>query len=180
MNFILFIVLFFIPISALAGGNEGVPVRFVFFQVLNFSLFVGALIYLLKKKIPALLKQKQNDFLEYRQKAIELEKKYIGECALVEKDLQVLVEKESNLNESVTKAVNLLEEELRSDSELWSDNLQKQVEQELKRQQFTKMTRLKDKLLSHVIQETEGQLKEIKQEEVLKLNNQIIQKWEKI
>ena len=176
----IFIILFFAPVSALAGGNEGVPVHFVFFQVLNFSLFVGALVYLLKKRIPALLERKQNDFLEYRQKAIELKKKHTEECAFLEKDLQILIEKEKNLNKSVTKAVHLLEEELRNESELWLENLQKQVEQELKRQQFTEMSRLKGKLLSHVIQETAGQLKEIKQEEVLKLNNQIIQKWEPI
>ena len=180
MAFIFFVILFLSPITAFAGGNEGVPVHFVFFQVLNFSLFIGALIYLLKKKIPSLLEQKQNDFLEYRQKAIKLEKKRIEECILLEKELQILAEKENNLDKSVANALNFLEEELRNESELWLENLQRQVEQELKRQQYTEMTRLKDKLLSHVLQETQGQLKEIKQEEVMRLNNQIIQRWEQI
>ena len=179
MTFI-FIILFFVPMSASAGENEGIPVHFVFFQVLNFSLFVGALIYLLKKKVPALLEQKQNDFLEYRQKAIELEKKHTEKCAFLEKDLQALMEKEKNLNKSVAKAVNLLEEELKNEGELWLENLQRQVEQELKRQQFTEISRLKNKLLSHVIQKTAGQLKEIKPEEILKLNSQTLQKWEQI
>ena len=180
MAFIFFIILFLSPITAFAGGNEGVPVSFVFFQILNFSLFVGALIYLLKKKLPSLLERKQNDFLEYRQKAIELEKKRIEECALLEKDLQVLAEKENNLDKSVAKALNLLEKELRSEGELWLENLQRQIEQELKRQQFTEMSRLKDKLLSRVLQETKEQLKEIKQEKILKLNNQMIQRWEQV
>lgn len=176
----IFIILFLFPVTVFAGGNEGVPVKFVFFQVLNFSLFLAALSYLLKKNVPALLKQKQQDFLEYRQKALDLEKKHGEECVLLEKDFQALLEKEKNLEASVTKALDLLEKELNNEKVQWLRNLQRQLEQELKRQQITEVSRLKNEILSHVIQKTENQLKEVKKDEVLKLNSQIIQKWEQM
>ena len=175
-----FVFLFFFPGFALAGGNEGIPVPFVFFQVLNFSLFLGALVYLVKKKVPALLEQRRRDFLEYRKKAMEMEKRHTAECVLLEQDLQNLEEKEKNLNASVAKALRLLEGELKNEGEYWLQNLQRQTEQELKRQQFTEMSRLKNKLLSHVVRNAADQLKEMEEDKILQLNRQIIQKWEKM
>ena len=64
------------PGVAFAASGEGIPFGFLFSQVLNFSLFVLILVFILRKKLPSFLRQKQSDFLEYRQKAKALEQKY--------------------------------------------------------------------------------------------------------
>ena len=169
---------FIVPVLVLAKGGEGVPVYFVFFQILNFSLFSLALWYLIRKHLPAFLERKQRDFLEYRERAKKLGEQYQKDCVFMEKEVQSLVEKEKNINQSVVEAVNNLKKELETQEKQWLENLRIQTEQEVKRHKLKEVNCLKDRLLSQVMQKTEKRLKETKTEEFTKkLSHWTIQKW---
>ncbi len=161
-----------------AGGDGEIPVRFVFFQILNFSLFAGALIYLIRKKIPSFLKQRTVDFLEYRKKAIEQENQQKEACLLLKKEVEELVEKEKNINQSVTKALNNLKEELELQEKQWSESLKLQVAREIKLRRLKEFNSLRDRFLFQVMQRTRKCLSEETGEPVIRLDR-IVQGWDK-
>ena len=84
-------------------SNEGVPWVSVLFQVINFSLFAGILVYLLKKYIPTFLSQKRLDFLEYRKRALALEKQYEESCLKLENEIAELDKKKIELKTDVKR-----------------------------------------------------------------------------
>ena len=59
------------PLLSLCAGGE-MPVSFILFQALNFTLFLLIIIYFLLKKAPAMLKSKQKDYLSMNAKAQNL------------------------------------------------------------------------------------------------------------
>ena len=171
-------VFLWIFLPGLAGaGEEGIPLRFVFFQIFNFCLFAGILVYLLRGKLPAFLQQKRKDFLDYRTRAKELEEQYQLDCASLEKELLELTEKEKNIESSVAKALETLRKELTVQEKQSLETQKKQANQEIKRQRIKELGNLKNRLLSLVLQQTKIKLKE--QTECLKkLNDRMIQKEE--
>ena len=181
MRFKIIIFLFILPVLVWAKGEGGIPARFVFFQVFNFSLFALALFYLTRKKLPVFLKQKQQDFLDYRTRAKELEKQNQTDCLFLEKEVQTLIKKKQDIKKSVAKALKALQEDLEIQERQWLENLNTQAAQEIKRQRLKELSGLKNRVLSKVMRQTKKQLKEMEEEELLrKLNHKVIQKWEQI
>ena len=181
MIFKVILIFLFLPMWVEAGGAEGTPLQFVFFQILNFSLFALVLGYLVRKKLPIFLQRKKEDFLEYQKKAKEMEKQSQLDYLSLKKELDILVEKEKNLKKSIEKALNNLKEELTEQGKQWRENLKVQATQEFKRQRLKGWVHLKDRILSQVMQQTQAQLKEIKKQDLIEnLNYQMIQKWEQI
>ena len=168
--------LFTIPVWAWAKGNEELPIRFIFFQILNFSVFVVALVYLVRKKIPVFLKQKSEDFLEYRRRAIEQENQKKKDCLLLEREVQNLVEKEKNISQSVTKALSNLKDELEIQEKQWLESLKSKTTREIKLRKFKEFNGLRNRLLFQVMQQTKEQLGGIKKESAIQLD-QIVRKW---
>ncbi len=175
------IIVFFLliqPIWSHAGGGDGIPVRFVFFQILNFSLFTLALFFLLRRKLPEFLKQKREDFVQYQRKAKKLEKEHQAICLSLEKKVQVLQNKESNMEQSVVKALNNLKEEMRVREKNDLDNLKVRARQEMERVKIKELNRLKTRVLFQVMEQTRRYLRAPEQAKSLEeLNYQIIQKW---
>ena len=167
-----------IPVCALAKGDGGIPLRFVFFQIFNFSLFVVALLYLIRKYLPSFLQRKREDFLEYRRKARELEKQHEQDFISLEKEVRLLAEKEKNIEESVTKALNNLKRELEAQEKQWLESVQRQADKEIKLQRFTELNHLKNRFLSQVMQQTKKQLKKGQAERPVYKLSQVIQQWE--
>lgn len=171
--------LFFSPLVAEAAGAGSIPIRFVFFQVLNFSLFVVALVYLLRKKLPPFLKQKRQDFLEYQKKAKDLEHGHQKDCLLLEKEIKSLIRKQENTQKMVRDALKDLRIEWEKQEEEWLENLKRHVGQELERQKIKQLGDLKTRLLSKVMTQVKTQLQEKEDAEFYNyLNYQGIQKWE--
>ena len=176
---IIIYILFFLPGVAWTSEEGTIPIRFVCFQVLNFSLFAIALFYLLRKKLPIFLKQKQQDFLEYRRKAKQLEHEHQQACLFLEQEIETLVKKQEKTQENVKKALEDLKMELKDQEKEWLDNFKKRTAQELKRQEIKQLENLKTRLLSKVMEQTEVQLQEkIKAGSLDQLSYQGMQKWE--
>ncbi len=174
-------ILFFLPGVVWASEEGTIPFRFVCFQVLNFSLFAIALFYLLRKKLPLFLKQKQQDFLEYRRKAKQLEQEHQQACLSLEQEIETLVKKQEKTQENVKKALEDLKMELKDQEKEWLDNFKKRTNQELKRQEIKQLENLKTRLLSKVMEQTKVQLEEkIKADSLDQLNYQGMRKWEGI
>lgn len=161
-----------------AGGDGEIPVRFVFFQILNFSLFAAALIYLIRKKVPGFLKQKEADFLAYRKKAIEQEDRQTEACLSLKKEVQGLVEKEKNIKQTVAKALDNLKEELETQERQWSESLKLQVAREMKLRRLKELKGLRDRFLFQVMQQTRKHLTETKEEPVVRWD-QMVKGWDK-
>jgi F0F1-type ATP synthase membrane subunit b/b' len=161
-----------------AGGGGEIPVRFVFFQILNFSLFAVALMYLIRKKAPGYLKQKEADFLEYRKKAMEQEDRQTGACLSLKKEVQGLVEKEKNIKQTVATALDNLKEELETQEKQWSESLKLQVAREIKLRRLKELNGLRDRFLFQVMQQTRKHLAETKEESVIRLD-QMVKGWDK-
>ena len=143
--------MFFLHFVVEAAGEGGIPLRFVFFQIFNFSLFMIALVYLVRKKAPAFLKQKQVDFLEYQNRAKKLEEEHQQACFLLEQEIKTLVRKQERIQEMVKKALEDLKIKWEKQEKQDLDNLRKRLDQQLKRQKIKRMGDLKTKLLSKVM-----------------------------
>ena len=179
MKKIIFFSLLIFPVSVFAA-SDGVPWSFVFFQVLNFSIFLFCLCYLLMKKLPPLLKQKREDFLDYRKRAVALEEKNKEECIKLEKEFLVLEEKAKNISITAQEAIDDLKKEKQKAYKFWSENIKKQQEQEWLRQKRKTMTSIKSWILTQVLQTTREKLQAwSNSSESHKTAHQIIdKKWE--
>ena len=174
-------ILFFLPGVTWASEEGTIPFRFVCFQVLNFSLFAIALFYLLRKKLPLFLKQKQQDFLEYRKKAKQLEQEHQQACLSLEQKIETLIKKQEKTQENVKKALEDLKMELKDQEKEWLDNFKNRTDQELKRQEIKQLESLKTRLLSKVMEQTKVQLEEkVKAGSLDQLSYQGMRKWEGI
>ncbi len=69
MSFFLGFFLLVFPYLSEASSSEGIPVREIFFQTLNFSLFFGLFLFLLKKPVRIFYKTKRKDFLLFEEQA---------------------------------------------------------------------------------------------------------------
>ncbi len=161
---------------AFAEGGEQIPLGFVFSQIFNFSLFAFALFLLLRKKIPAFLKQKNRDFTEYEEKARKLEKQSKNSCLLWRKKIKDLKEREKTLPQAVEKALNDLKREISLQKARALKNMQVKMEQDIKRLGIKESNRLKARLLSQVMNQAEKKLKPV-EEDLKTLNTLSIQKW---
>ena len=163
----------FFPMHSFAEG-KGLPLAFVLSQIFNFSLFVLALFFLLRKKIPDFLRQKHRDFVEYRKKALELEKSRRANCLLWREKVRALEEK--NLSQAVEKALNNLRKELSLREETELKTLKIKMEREIKRLKIKTAGRLKNRILSLALK---GAKKELQKRKNVpeKLNYQSVQKW---
>lgn len=173
----LWVFLFIMPIYVLAKGGGDIPLRFVFFQIFNFSLFAVALLYLIRKHLPSFLQRKQDDFLEYRRRARELEKQHEQDCISLEEEVRVLIKKEKNIKESVANILNNLRQELEAQEKQWLENMEMQADKEIKLQRFTELNRLKNRFLSQVMQQTKKKLKKAQAEEPVHKLSQVIRQW---
>lgn len=178
MKKIIFLILLIFPLSGFAG-SEGVPWSFVFFQALNFSVFLFCLCYLLIKKLPPILRQKREDFLDYRKRAVSLEEQNRAESMRLEKEFLVLEEKAKNIQTTAQEAIDDLKKEKQNEYKFWLDNIRKQQEQEWSRQQRKEMNSMKNWILSQVLKETREKLQVwSKSSESHKVADQIInKKW---
>ena len=61
-----------IPILA-AAGDSSINMNFISVQLFNFAIFLGILVYIIYKKSPRFLEEKQKQFLLDKQKANEKE-----------------------------------------------------------------------------------------------------------
>ena len=180
MSWIFLLAFWIYPALALAGSEGGIPYRFVFFQIFNFTLFAFIVFYLARKKLPEFLQRQKSDFLEYKSKAYDLEKKQKSACLLWEEKVQALVQKEKNIDSDVAQALNRLKTEWEIQEKESFRNLKVRLEQELKRERIKALNKLKNRLLSSVMKKTKQRLLELSTSTVEKLNYQMIQKWKKM
>lgn len=177
---ILFLVFLF-PINCLATSNGEIPLKSLFFYGFNFFLFAISAIFLVKKYLPPMLNQRRLDFLDYQERAQKLKAQNKSECLVLEKEIQKLIHKTKNLNQSVEQALNGLIQKLEKQENQNLENFNIQIQQDITRQKGEAMRGLKNRFLVKVMQQTKQNLQNIMPEQAQKkLNRQVIKKWEKL
>ena len=167
---LIFISIFLFWPGLAEAATEGIPLTWVFFQTLNFTLFALVLVYLIRKKLPSFLQKKKQDFLEYQKKAQEMEKQNQSIYLSLQKEWKVLQMQEQSISQDVEKALYNLEEELKKQEKKEQETLKVQTLQELKRQRLKELRDLKNRILEQVMIQAKQRLKEIKEPEQKKLD----------
>ena len=177
-------VLFFIiticaPVLSQATGAEGgIPLSFVLFQILNFSVFTACLFFLLRKKLPEFLQQKRKDFLDYRARAGDLEEQEQSARKVWAQKLHEIEEKEKTLTADVQKALSLLQKEVKEREDQNRQIQEQQNQRELKRVRIKELSLLKNKVLSLVMARAKAEL--TGRPLPARFNEQSLQKWERL
>ncbi len=89
-SIILFLGIFVCPFAHAAGGGDGVPWEIVFKQVINFSLFVGLLFWILRDKVKSYFKNKAEDYQKQREESLKVIKNAEKQFQEIKEDLEKL------------------------------------------------------------------------------------------
>ena len=84
------------PVLAYSAGGEFSP-RAVFIQIFNFSIFLLAFLFLVRKPFQTLFHKRQKDFFSFEEQALKLEKEKQAEQELWKKKLSALEKTEENI-----------------------------------------------------------------------------------
>ena len=106
------ILIFFSVFSASAAGGGEVPVSFIFFQALNFICFLGIILFILRKKGPAVLRQKHKDYLTMKERAQNLYNSACAEQKALKNKISDINKREDKFEEELSEAVSRAQKNL--------------------------------------------------------------------
>ena len=86
------------PFLAYSGSSEFSP-QAIFIQIFNFSIFLFAFLFLIRKPLQTLFHKRQKDFFSFAEQALKLEKAKKAEKKLWDKKLSDLNEKEKTIQQ---------------------------------------------------------------------------------
>lgn len=92
----------FFPLFSFAA-SEAFPVKEIFFQIFNFSIFATAFVFLIRKPIKIFFHKRQEEFFSFEKQAIQLEKEKKSELKTWEKKLETLREQEAEIQKRAKK-----------------------------------------------------------------------------
>ena len=108
---------FFLPSYSYAS-TEGFPTKEIFVQVFNFSVFVLAFVFLIRKPLKLFFHKRQEEFFAFEKQAVQLEKEKQEEYQAWEKKLQILKEQETGIQKKAQtegeKFISQKQEEIKS------------------------------------------------------------------
>ena len=145
----LFLVIFY-TVSSWAASGEGIPVSFILFQTLNFSIFLGISAYIFLKKVPKFILLQYKDYLSMKERAETLYQQAQKNKDSAQKKLSQIKEKESRFDEELKLELKKMEVKLNQDLKDQENSIfrmaQNFVDQELMRLK----TSLKNRFLNQV------------------------------
>ena len=163
MNVFMKIFLFLLssnPLFSFSAGGE-MPVSFILFQALNFTLFLLIIIYFLLKKAPAMLKRKQKDYLSMNTKAQNLYQMAQDKNKEIKAKLQQMEDQFAHFQNELNHRVKEMEQSISKETQVLCENVKRGAQNAVEREMIQLKQELKDDLLKQV----EILCKKAKQEE---------------
>ena len=156
LKFCLIFFSIFSPLFCLAA-SQGVPVRFVLFQALNFAIFSWIIIYLAIKKIPPVLKIQYEDYIMNKKQAKKMYEQAYKELKETQNKIAELEKKETLFQEELDgetqKIENLMTLELSSQKEAIQRSFQNVIDLE----RISLNQKLKEEYLNQILSLCEKQ-----------------------
>ena len=137
------------PLSSLSAGGE-MPVSFILFQALNFTLFLLIIIYFLWKKAPALLKSKQTDYLSMKDKAQNLYQTAQKKNKEMKEKLKQMEDRFAHFQNELDQKVKEMEQSISKETQVLCENVKRGVQNAVEREIIQLKQELKDELLKQV------------------------------
>ena len=94
----MFLFFFFFPLFSFAA-SEGFPAKEILIQLFNFSVFVAAFIFLVRKPVKVFFHKRQEEFFSFEKQAVQLEKERQKENQSWEKKLEALKKQEAGIKQ---------------------------------------------------------------------------------
>lgn len=173
---IISVLFLFTPIFAIAS-NSSTNISFISVQFFNFAVFLGILIYIVYKKVPRFLAEKQQQFLSDKQKANEIEKENRQIYESLKKDIEELNKKEKNIEKNITFSLKNQEKKWKEQLTRQNETLKQELDRELNRKKTQQIHLLKNRILDLSLKAAKMQLTE---RATNNLEQHIIKQLEKI
>ena len=169
-----------IPVFAIASSSS-TNISFISIQFFNFAIFLGILLYIIYKKVPGFLEEKQSQFLLDKKKANEKEMKNRQIYESLTKDVKALNKKQKNIEKNVTSALKNQEVKWKEQLVRQSEILKQELNREINRKKVQQIHLLKNKILNLSLKAAKAQftMQTLKQT-TNKLEQHIIKQLEKI
>ena len=151
-----FLLLFSFPALAASGVF---PAKEIGIQVLNFSLFFAALIFLLRKPVKVFFHKRQEEFFSFEKQALSLEKDRQKELKLWEKKIAVLKEQEKDIKKKAQKEGEKLISQKKEELESFRARLKKEADFFLHLEKEKAKRELLEKWKDKIIQLAEVELR---------------------
>ena len=113
-----------IPFTAYSAGAEFSP-QVIFFQLLNFSVFLFLFFFLLRKPVKTFFHRRQKEFFAFEEQALNLEKEKQQQKKLWDSKLFDLTEKEKNIKEQAKKEGERFKSQKKKELKELSESLKK-------------------------------------------------------
>ncbi len=139
-------------------AHEGIPTRTVIYQLINFTLLIGGLIYFLREPVGKYFHDKRADYLNAASKAETARK--AAEAERMEMQIR-LTELESTADESVTKArieAAEMKKQLLAEAEALSKRIREEAEISAKFESERAKNQLRENLIKESIELAKAQL----------------------
>ena len=148
------------PLLSLCASGE-MPVSFILFQALNFSLFLLIIIYFLLKKVPAMLKSKQKDYLSMNAKAQNLYQTAQDKNKEIKEKLQQMEDRFVHFQNELDQKVEEIERNVSKETQVLCENIKRGVQSVVERE----VIQIKQELKNDLLKQVENLCRKAKQEE---------------
>ena len=112
------------PFLAHSAGSE-FSAQAIFIQAFNFSVFLFAFLYLVRKPLQTLFHKRQKDFFAFEEQALKLEKEKQAEQKLWDKKLSELEKTEKNIQKQAQEEGERFKKQKQKELEDLAQNLKK-------------------------------------------------------
>ena len=145
---ILLVIFYMLPL--LAASGEGIPVTFILFQLLNFLIFLGIVVYIFLKQAPRFVLRQYEDYVAMKNRAEDLYQQTKRSIEETQKKLSQITEKETRFNEELRLELEKMEVKLNQDLTEQQESILRMAQNFIDQELIKMRTNLKNKFLNQV------------------------------
>ena len=135
---------------SLAASREGIPVSFIFFQTLNFLIFLGISIYFFLKHVPKFVLRQYKDYISMRDRAEDLYQQTKKNIEETQKKLSQIKEKEVHFDEELHLELEKMEAKLNQELKEQQSSILRMAQNAIDQELIKLKAGLKKKFLNQV------------------------------
>jgi len=157
----LVLLLFVVAQAAFAaggGGHDGVPVKTVSFQFINFFAFVALLTFVLRKKIAAFYAQRLVDFKEQFEKARKRKEEAEKKNSKIKTKIKVISETEDQQVQKAQSDANTMKAKLLSDAQTQAEQIKADAHKMSSLEYYKANQELRQELIDQVVDGSKNKL----------------------
>ena len=145
------LLLFSLITSYSFAATDGVPVKFVLSQLLNFTIFAGLLFYLIKKQVPRVLKVEYNDYLENKKRARRVYEEALQKLTETKNKIKELDRKEAFFQKEVLGEIKKIEQKMVTDLNNQKESFKRLAQNTVDLEKTGLQEKLKEEYLNKVV-----------------------------